>query len=446
MELKIEDVSSVEKKLIVEVPWDQVSTKLGLSYRDLSKKVAIKGFRKGKVPRSVLERMFGKKVRAEVAGEFVRDSYITAIQKHELAAVGDPRIENELTIEKGKTFGFECFVDVKGDGKAEKYKGLEVFRRPVVVEDKDLEHELNHLVKKFTDLKTIEGRDKLTDQDVVTLTITGTIGEHDVNQPSANIDLGDKEHEPLPGILEKLLGLPLDTKDHAIEMVVADDAKDESIQGKECKLKVSVVEAQEKVIPKLDDEFAKDTEKGQTMSEVKATLRTEIEERKKNSSEDEVRKQALQKLIEANQIPVAKSFVEQVIQTRFNQFERMAGMQPSNRRPSGELRDSLADGAEDEVRGQLLLESVAEIEKIEVSEDELNEKLTEMSGGLGKSMGRVRAEMERSGRLESLKFQMKQNKALDFLVENAKVTDGIPPEPKAKESEKTELDEASVEK
>src|SRR5262245_2691138 len=115
MQVKIEDVSPVEKKLVVEVPWRTVDSRMGDAFRELAKSVQLKGFRPGKVPRSVLEKMYGKRVRAEVAAQLVRESFVTAVTEHNLQAVSEPRVDDGLEIHAGKPFAFEAVVEVRGD-------------------------------------------------------------------------------------------------------------------------------------------------------------------------------------------------------------------------------------------------------------------------------------------------------------------------------------------
>src|SRR6267142_1363854 len=171
MQVRIEDVSPVEKKMVVEVPWETVSQKLGDAYRELGKGVALKGFRKGKVPRPVLEQVYGPRINAEVAYELVRESFFRANQEHNLAAVAEPRVEEAAPIKKGQPFTFRAIIEVRGDVVPQDYKGLAIERRDV----------------------TAAG-------DIVGLSVTGKIGEHEINQPQFAVDLDDDEREPLPGM------------------------------------------------------------------------------------------------------------------------------------------------------------------------------------------------------------------------------------------------------
>src|SRR5215813_9774520 len=230
MQVRIEEVSPVEKKMFVEIPWETVSAKLGDAYRELGKGAALKGFRKGKVPRPVLEQVYGQRVNAEVAYELVRESFVRATQEHNLAAVAEPRVEEAAAIKKGQPFTFAAIIEIRGEVVPQDYKELPIERRKLNVPDSAVEESLAQLRREHTELRPIEGREITAVGDIVGLSITGTIGEHEINQPQFAVDLDDEEREPLPGIRQALVGIPLDTKDKQIEIQVPDDAKDETIR------------------------------------------------------------------------------------------------------------------------------------------------------------------------------------------------------------------------
>jgi trigger factor len=431
MQLRIEDVSPVEKKLIVEVPWAAVAPRIDEAYRELSKSVALKGFRKGKVPRNVLEKMFGRQVKGEVAIQLVRESFVTAATEHHLHAVAEPRLESSLDIQSGKPFAFEAVVEVKGEVVAKDYAGMELTRRPLKLDDAAVDAALAELRREHTELRPVEGRDTLSGDDVVALAIKGQLGEHAIDRPQLTFDLGDGEREPLPGLNAAIIGLPLDTKDRALTIQVPADHPDPSIAGKTAELTVSVLDARAKDVPELDDEFAKDTGRGDTLAELREALRKEIEARLSEDIQDEVRKQALKELVKRNQIPVAGSLVERAVESTFNRFQRMLGMKPGQGGDLDDgLRDTLRPGALDEVRGQLLLEAVAEQEKIEVADAELDERVARLAKMNNQAPGRLKAEMDRDGRLDNLRFQVRQEKTLDFLIGKANVVEKEP-EPEA---------------
>jgi trigger factor len=425
MQVRIEEVSPVEKKMFVEVPWERVSQKLGDAYRELSKGVALKGFRKGKVPRPVLEQVYGQRVNAEVAYELVRESFLHANQEHNLAAVAEPRVEEAAPIKKGQPFTFAAIIEVRGEVVPQDYKGLAIERRKLNVADDAVEESLAQLRREHTELRPIEGREITEAGDILGLSITGTIGEHQINQPQFAVDLDDEEREPLPGIRQALLGIPLDTKDKAVELTVPDDHKDESLRGRKAQLTVTILEARAKDVPALDDEFAKDTGKADTLDGLRAALRKELEEREQGVIDREAREAVLREVIKKNQIPVASSLVERAVELQYQRLRQMLGMKPE-RGAAGltdELKDKMRPAGADEVRGQLLLEAIADKEAITITDAELAAHVEATAKSRNMAPAKLRAEWQRDGRLDSVTYSLRQDKVLGFLVTHASVTE-----------------------
>lgn len=427
MQVKIEDVSPVEKKLIVEIPWETVSTRLGDAYRELGKGVQLKGFRKGKVPRSVLEQMYGPRVHAEVAYQLVRESFFTATAEHKIAAVAEPRVESGAEVKKGQPFTYEAIVEIKGEVEPKDYDGLPIERRRLAVSDETVEQTLEQLRREHTELKPIEGRTETRKGDVLALAISGEVGEHKIEQPRFGLDLDDPEREPLPGLAEAMTGVPLDTKDKVVELEVPAEWRDENLRGRKARLTVSIVDAREKEVPALDDEFAKDTGKADDLAGLRAAVRKELEDRELEVIKSEAQQNALKELVKRNPIPVASSLVDRGVEVQFNRLRQMLGMQPP---PKGqryqipaEVADKLRPAAADEVRGQLLLEAIAEKEKLEVTDAELDEHVANAARMRNMPVARLRAEWQKDGRLDNARWSLRQNKVLDLLVERAQVTE-----------------------
>jgi trigger factor len=427
MQVKIEDVSPVEKKLIVEIPWETVSNRLGDAYRELGKGVQLKGFRKGHVPRSVLEQMYGPRVHAEVAYQLVRESFFTATAEHKIAAVAEPRVESGAEVKKGKPFTYEAIVEVKGEVVPQEYEGLTIERRKLAVADEAVDRALEELRREHTELRPIEGRTETQKGDVLALAITGNIGEHEINQPRFGLDLDDAEREPIPGLAEAMTGVPLDTKEKVVDLTIPEDWRDESLRGRAAKLVVSVVDARAKEVPALDDDFAKDTGKGETLDALRAAVRKDLEDRETEQINSETRSAALRELVKRNPIPVAPALVERGVEVQFNRLRAMLGMQPPKRgeevQVPPEIAEKLKVPAADEVRGQLLLEAIAEKESLEVTDAEVESHLANAAKMRNQPVGRLRAEWQKDGRLDNAKWQLRQQKVLDHLVSKASVTE-----------------------
>lgn len=425
MNVRIEDVSPVEKKLIVEIPWTTVADRLGAAYRELGKGVALKGFRKGKAPRSVLEQIYAPRVHAEVAYQLVRESFFTANAQHKLGAVAEPRVETGGQIKKGEPFAFAAIVEIKGDVHVDGWQGLPIERRRLVVEEAEVDKALEALRKEHTELVPIEDRTTTQAGDVVILHVKGTIGEHPIDQPRFGVDLDDPEREPVPGLREALTGIPLDTKDKVIDVDIPADHPDENLKGRHANLTVSVVEARAKVVPNLDDDFAKDTGKADTLDGLRAALRADLEAREQSIIRSEARQNVLRALVKKFQIPVASSLVDRAVEMQYNRLRAMIGM-PPDREGAGltnDLREKMKPAGTDEVRGQLLLEAIADAEKLTVSDDELMTHVNNAAKQRNVPPARLKAEWERDGRLDSARWSLRQDKVLDLLVEKAAVTE-----------------------
>jgi trigger factor len=425
MQVRIEDVSPVEKKMFVEVPWETVSQKLGDAYRELGKGVALKGFRKGKVPRPVLEQVYGPRINAEVATQLVRESFFRASEQHKLAVVAEPRVEEAAPIKKGQPFTFAAIIEIRGEVVPQDYSGLPIERRRLAVPESAVDEALAQLRREHTELRPVEGRDVTAAGDIVGLSVTGTIGEHQINQPQFAVDLDDEEREPLPGMRQALLGLPLDTKDRKLEIAIPDDHKDESLRGRTAELTVTILEVRAKEVPELDDEFAKDTGKAETLEGLRAVLRGELEDREREVIDREAREGALRELIKRNQIPVASSLVERAVEMQYARLRQMLGMKPERGNPglSDELRDKMRPSGADEVRGQLLLEAIADKEGLTVSSDELTRHVEATAKARSMPPAKLRAEWQRDNRLDGVTYSLRQDKVLTFLVSTAQVTE-----------------------
>jgi trigger factor len=198
-----------------------------------------------------------------------------------------------------------------------------------------------------------------------------------------------------------------------------------------------VIDAREQSVPALDDEFAVDTGKAETMDELREVVRGELEARLAEEIKSDLQKNALAELVKRNPIPLASSLIDRAAEHKYRQLQMMLGIDPkSGDGPPADIRDRLRDSAADEVRGQLLLEAIADAESIEVTDEELEARIANIAEIQNAQPARLRAEMERDGRIDNLKFSLRQDKVLDFLIDKAVLVD--PPEEPEGEGEVTE--------
>lgn len=432
MQVNVETVSPVEKKLTVQIPWDTVKEKLAATYKELARGVAIKGFRKGKVPMSVVKQMYGKQVRAEVATQLVREGFLHAVQEHDLAVVTEPTV-HDAEIKNGEDFTFHAHVEVRSEVALEPadYDKLEIERHPIEIGEDAVDRALEALRRDNTDLQPIEGRDVTARTDVLAISVKGEVGEHQIDRPQMVIDLEDTSREGIPGLAAALAGLPINVQDHLIELPIADDYPDESIAGKVAKLTVSILDARHKAVPELDDELAKDTGRAETLADLRKVLREELEARAAEEVQNGLRQSAIKALVKRHQIPVAPGLVERAAHDQLHRLKAMLGMpddHASDHLIDEETQGRLREGALDDLRGEFLLDAVATVEDIQVTDEEVDERITAMASARGTHPSRLRPELERDGKLDSLKFSLRRDKTLDLLVARAVVTDAPKPE------------------
>ncbi len=429
MQVTVEDVSPVEKKVAVEIPWPYVAQKLDDAYRDLGKGVALKGFRKGKVPRPILERMFSRQVEQEVVKQLVQESFVAAATKHDIQPVAEPVVD-DAHLHKGKSFHYSARVEVRTEVEPKEYDGLELDQRAAAVSEEDIDRAVERKRQELTEYKMIEGRDPSVakDSDVLVISLKGKIGEHDFDKEGVMVDLGDAEREVIPGIAAALKGLPLDAKDHEVSWTVPDHEQvKKELVGQKAALKVTIKEAREKHMPSLDDEFAKDTGEADTLVELRGKLREKLVEEDQQRAKGELKEQLVKELLKRNSFVVAPALVERQLDNMLQRAKlqlAMRGIDPrSAQLDEQRMRDDMRESANDEVRAAFLVDAIADKEKVDVSEADLEKRLAELAQSREKSVPRLKAELQKEGRLEGVRHQIREEKTLDLLLSRAKISE-----------------------
>jgi len=429
----VSEISPVEKKVAVEIPWPYVSQKLDEAYKDLSKGVALKGFRKGKVPRPMLEKMFGRQVEQEVIKQLVQESFVTAANQHDIQPVAEPVVD-DAHLHKGKNFQYSARVEVRSVVEPKDYEGLELGQRAPKVGDEDVQRALERKQQELTEFKAIEGRKELAATDVAVIDVTGTVGERKFDKEAMMVELGETAREPIPGLGKALVGVPVDAKEHPVTFVLPTREQDEKVavelSGASVALKITVKEAREKQMPALDDEFAKDTGEADTLPELKEKLRAKLLTEDTKAAREELKGELVKELLKRNSFVVAPALVERQLDVMVQRSRLGMAMRGIDYRSAGvdeqRMRDELRESANDEVRAAFLIDAIATKENIEVSDAELEKKLAELAATRDKSVPRLKAELQKEGRLEGLKHQVREEKTLDLLLSRAKINEKVP--------------------
>lgn len=427
MQITIEDISPVEKKVAFELPWTDVAPRLDRAYSNLRREVQLKGFRPGKAPRPVLERLYRDSVEDDVARELIELSLTQAIRDKQLEPVAPPRVDR-VELKSGQPFKFSAMVEVRSQVEPKDYSGVPLSRRPPKVTDEEVNEALEQYRRQLTEFVPVEGRDVAGEKDVLMLELHGKVGEHKLKKNALTVDLAD-EAGAIPGLGPKLRGLSLapDQK-HEIKYKIADDVPQRELAGQEVNLHLTIKEARERRTPALDDEFAKDTGEADTLEELKKKIRERLAETDNKKIKRELENALVKELINRNPFPIAGALIErhaEAIVQRTRMQLQMMGID-AEALDVRKMTESVRPEAEEQARGTVLLRAIAAREGIEVTDADVQKRIAELAAARQTSAKKLRAELEQNRQIEGLKLQLLEEKTLDMLLGQAKITDADP--------------------
>jgi trigger factor len=436
MKVQMEDVSPVEKKLSFEIPREVVSQEVESAYRTLNHNVKLKGFRPGKVPRSILERYYKNQVSEEVQTKLISDSYVKAVDENKLFPVSEPAVLDRQFAE-GKEFKYTVSIEIKPGVSVPEYKGLETEREKVAVSEADVEARLRELQERHAQLKPIPAQRPVQEKDFVLFDFEGTLDGKPLEGWKVNDHLVEVGRKMLVGDLDfHLVGLvPQEEKD--VALTLPENYGRKELAGKQIQVHLKIKEIKEKVLPAIDDDFAKDVGDHPTLADLKSRLFQTLEEQRKARADQAAKDKLITRLIEKTPFDLPKSMIERQLDALMGRAEWRLANQGVRIDPQDPERQKIREGfrpaAEKEVRSMLILEKIAETEKITVGDDELGGRLENMARELNQRPEALRSLYQREDRLEDLRAQLREEKTLDFLLSQAKVAEIDPPVP---ESEK----------
>ena len=422
MKVTVEDISSVKKKLHIQVLPEAIAKEMDKAVADVSKRAKIPGFRPGKAPKAVVERHYQGEIESEVMNRIISDSYLQALREHNLSPVEMPNITNISPFEKNAPLNFTAQVEVRPQFTLGAYEGIEIAEAPVTVTDEEVVQTIDRLRDMYAQLEVVEG----VPLDATHTAIIDFEGFRD-GKPIEGAKAQDHtlmlgSSSLIPGFEEQLVGMNKgETRDINVNFPADYDNKD--LAGKEAKFTVSLKEIKKKVRPELNDEFAKDLGDHKTVDELKARIREDIEIRKKNEQATVQREELMKKLVDAHEFDVPDGMVERELMAMArSQASRMArqGMDLQNFDIAA-FRERNKELAVKRVKGILLMDVIADKEKIDVSQEEMNAALAAAARSTGQKLDAVRKYYEsQEGGLDSLRTSLLQEKTLIHLLSKAK--------------------------
>ncbi len=428
LKVELEELEPNKVTVKVEVPAEDIKKAIDRAFRDLAREVAVPGFRKGKVPRRVLQARLGMEpIYEEVKQSNLPDYYAEALKQLGIEPIAEPEIElDEIEIEEGKPLLFDATVEIKPRVEVENYKGVEVEKPNEEVTEEDIKRVLDGMRDKFATLEVASGK-TLAEGDFALIDYEGAVNNEPFEGSSGKdfmLEVGSQEIWPefnkeLSG---KRKGDILDVKVKMPEQYPV-----ENMAGQTASFKVIVKEVKVKKLPEAGDDFAKEASKFDTLDELQADIRTRLEEAKKSQAEESVRMQALENIAKQLDVQIPERMLHDYAHQREHELEaRLAGrgisldsylkaMDYTEKR----MEEEFEEEAERLIRNELVLESVIRSEGIEVSDEEVKDEIERLAAMLGIKPEDYRAALDKRGSMEEFREELSQQKALKFLGEHA---------------------------
>jgi trigger factor len=447
MKTELVDVSPTRKEINIEIEPAQIRTAYERASERYAKSATVPGFRPGHAPKSVVRNRYKSEIRSEVLRELLPEAVNHAILEHSLAAIGEPdvHLDNSEALESlgNEPIKVKVGVEVFPEVKLDKYKGLEAVRRTRPVADDDVTKMIDGLREASAAMEAVE--DRVADLgDTVSMNVVGKFvdqpDEEDIKADDIEVVLGGDGVQP--EFTNNLVGTkPDDSRSFLLDY--PEDFTAKGLAGKKVQYEAQVTAVRKRVLPEVDDDWARSMgDDFDSLETLKTKIREDLQKRSSAESDHRLRTAVMKKLLEAHQFEVPQSLVEQQTSHRLESVVRDMigrGFDPRSGDVNWEgAREELKGQAEEDVRASLLLEQIAEDEQITVTDEEVEAEIEAIASASRQPKEQVRAALTKDGGERSIAHRLRNRKALDLLIENASVTEEEWSEPTTEEETKEE--------
>ena len=426
MSLQVEKMEKNMAKLTIEVSAEDLDKAMEGAYKKAKNRISIPGFRKGKAPRKMIEKMYGKGVFLEDAvNALVPEHYSKAVEECELEIVSQPKID-VVQMEPGKDFIFTAEVAVKPEVTLGEYKGLEVPKTEINVTDEDVDAEIKKEQEKNSRTIAVEDRAAQKD-DIVTIDFEGFMdGVAFEGGKGSDYPLTIGSNTFIPGFEDQLIGA--NAGDHVeVKVTFPEEYQAKDLAGKEAVFQCDVKKIEAKELPELDDDFAKDVSEFDTLAEYKENVKKELTEKKEAEAKTAKENAVIDKVIENAQMDIPEAMIDTQCRQMMDDFGRRMQSQGLSMEQyfqfTGQSMDKMMEDMKPQalkrIQTRLVLEKIVETEKIEASEDEINEEINKMAEMYKMEADKVRELLGERG-LGQMKEDLAVQKAVTLIADAAK--------------------------
>ena len=424
MQVTVEDLSTVKKLLHVEIPEKVVLSELDKAYKDLKKNAKVKGFRPGKTPRAVLERLYKKDVNADVSSTLIQNSLIDAIKEAELNIVGRPEIEPPVTDGKGP-YKYDATVEIEPEIETVDFKGLTLKKNLYKVSAEEMDAQLKMLQKNLAQQKTLEEDRPAREGDFVLIDYEGFKDGKPFaeTQKTENFTLKIGDGPILKEFDKQLIGMNAgETRE--VKVHFPEDYFNNKVAGLEITFNVKLNGIREVVLPAIDDEFAKDLGQYETLKQLKDQIRNNLTEGYEKRSDQEVQEQIFTALFEKVNFEVPDSLIDFELEGIIEEVEKTLKYHGSSLEERSLTKEDLAEKYRDtaikQVRRRLILKKIVGQENLTLSDEELENGYKDMAEAFNRPVEEIRNFYKQKGsNIEFFKTSLLEKKALNLIIENS---------------------------
>jgi trigger factor len=440
MQVTVEDKSSVKKILHIEVPEANVTSELDAAYKELKKTAKVKGFRPGKTPRSVLERMFKKDVHVDVTSKLIQDSLLEAIREKELALIGRPEI-NPPELNTTGPYVFDAVIEIKPELDEIDYKGLNLTKIKYQASDKEINAQIEMLRKNLAQLNPIDEKRPAQEGDFIIIDYEGLKdGEpFDETQKTENFTMKIGGSVISKEFDNEVIGMNLEEiKEFTVHF--PEDAANAKLANLDIVFTVNLKEIKEEVLPEADDEMAKKLGSFKTLDELKEKIIENVQQGYDKRIEQEMNEQIFDALISKQEFDVPDTMVEYELDSIISEMERAFAYQNLSMEQLGQTKEMLAekyrDTAVKQVKRHVILGKLIEQEDLTLSDEELEEGYQDMAKSVNQPVEGIKAYYkENKENLEFFQHTLLEKKAIRLIIGNSTVEEKDPEETETVESE-----------
>jgi trigger factor len=436
MQVTVESLSTIKKKINFEIPADRVGLEIDKAYEEIRKHANIKGFRKGKAPRTYIEKHYSGMMEQDVLKNLFSDTYFKALHDEKLFPVEHPVVESD-ELKKGEPFKYSATVEIYPEVTIHDYSGFEVVKEQFVKDDEIVERRIREIQENMAQLKPAEEGRAAAPGDFLTIDFKGFIdGVQFDNGSAENYQLELGAGKFIPGFEEQIAGVKCG-EGKKVTVTFPAEYVNKELAGKEATFDVLVKEIKIKELPAIDDEFARELGEFDTLEQMRAKIAEVHENQERDRIESDLRERIVKALIDRNPLEIPGAMVEKQLQIMLDGTKKRLSMENFSMEMIGlddeSYKARFRETAESQVKGALLLDALAGQEEIKVEESEVDEKIREAAEQRNQGYDALKQFYEqKAGAKENLRDQLKEKKIFAFLKEKAVIKEVLRAEIAAK--------------